>query len=327
MEISVVIPTYRRPALLQRCLEALALQSMDVAEYEIVVVDDAACDQARCHIEAWAHRPGSPPIRYFATAGRRGPATARNIGWSAAQGKIIAFTDDDTVPDTEWLCEGIAAFDSAPEALAASGRVVVPLPPDPTDYERNESNLETAEFVTANCFVRRDVLKTLGGFDERFRAAWREDSDLHFRLLAYAAQHGGTVIAARRAVVLHPVRPASWGVSLWQQSKAQYNALLYKLHPVFYQQRIQKSPPLLYYLIVATASTAFLFFTLALYSLSITFILLSTALVFCFCANRLRNTSRNISHIAEMLVTSALIPFLSVFWRLYGAASHRVIFF
>ena len=88
----------------------------------------------------------------------------------------------------------------------------------------------------ASCAIRA------GGFDERFSAAWREDSDLHFRLL----HQGGRIVWAPAALVVHPW-PARWGVSLKQQRKSQFNALLYKKHPRLYRQRIRPWPPWEYY--------------------------------------------------------------------------------
>ena len=67
----------------------------------------------------------------------------------------------------------------------------------------------------------------IGGFDERFPEAWREDSDLQFTLL----EQGYTIKPAPQAVVTHPVRPAPWGVGLKMQRKSQFEALLYKKHP------------------------------------------------------------------------------------------------
>ena len=69
--------------------------------------------------------------------------------------------------------------------------------------------LETAEFVTANAFVRRSALISVGGFDERFLRAWREDSDLQFRLLREAARSA----AAPTAVVDAPGARRSAGAS------------------------------------------------------------------------------------------------------------------
>ena len=86
----------------------------------------------------------------------------------------------------------------------------------------------------------------MGGFDERFTAAWREDSDLAFTVL----ERHECIVRAPRAIVVHPVRAARWGSSIGQQRKSMYNALLYKKHPALYRARVQASPPWRYYLIV-----------------------------------------------------------------------------
>ena len=204
MRVSVVVPTFRRAELLDRCLAALAAQDLDWTEYEILIADDAGSAETRRQVEDWAGRI-SPPVRYLPVHGTHGPAAARNLGWRSAHGPIIAFTDDDCIPDPGWLKAGVAAFGDG--IAAVTGRVVVPLPSAPTDYERDAAGLENGEFVTANCFVRRDLLERAGGFDERFSAAWREDSDLHFTLL----HQGGRIVRAPTALVVHPVRPRAGG--------------------------------------------------------------------------------------------------------------------
>src|SRR5262249_11902403 len=159
MRVSAVIPTYRRPGLLARCLAALAGQTLDPSAHEVVVADDDADGAARRQVEAL------PGVRYVSMTGRHGPAAARDAGWRVARSEVIACTDADTGPAPGWLAAGLAALERDPGLAAVAGRVVVPLPPVPTDYERNESGLEAAEFVTANCFVRREALERVGGFD------------------------------------------------------------------------------------------------------------------------------------------------------------------
>jgi glycosyltransferase involved in cell wall biosynthesis len=319
MRASVVVPTYRRPDLLDRCLTALAAQDFDATACEVVVADDAASDATRRQVEGWAGRIPTP-LRYIPVTATRGPAGARNAGWRAARGEVIAFTDDDCIPDPGWLTAGVAAVTAG--ADAATGRVVVPLPEEPTDYQRNEAGLEGAQFVTANCFVRRAALEAIGGFDERFTAAWREDSDLHFNLL----KSGQRIVPASGAIVVHPVRPAPWGISLRQQRKTLFDALLYKKHPELYRSRIRPRPPWDYYATVTAAAAAVagsVAGSLALAAAGAGSWLVLTGR---FCARRLSRTSRAPRHVAEMLVTSALIPPLSVFWRLYGALRYRVLF-
>jgi GT2 family glycosyltransferase len=322
--ISVVVPTYRRPALLRRCLEALLAQDLDPATYEIVVADDAACQHTQQLVACVAHEHGAArrgiAVHYLPVTGLHGPAAARNVGWRAAGGAVIAFTDDDCVPAPDWLRAGLQACSDS--VAGASGQIVVPLPPTPTDYERNEAGLQGGLFVTANCFYRRDVLNSVGGFDEGFRMAWREDSDLFLTLL----KHGERLVHVPEAVVLHPVRPAPWGVSLRQQRKSMYNALLYKKHPALYRQYIQASPPWHYYRIIAALLVTLGAAVgghrrLALSTGGVWFILTGR-----FCAQRLRGTSHAPVHVAEMLLTSTLIPLLSVWWRLWGALKYRVWF-
>jgi GT2 family glycosyltransferase len=320
MQVSVVAPTFRRPDLLARCLAALASQDLDPTAYEIVVADDAASDDTRRQVESFA-LTARPAVRYQPVTGRHGPAAARNVGWRAAVAPLIAFTDDDTVPEPGWLTAGLAAFAEHPDAAAVTGRVIVPLPPRPTDYERNESGLERAEFVTANCFVRRSVLEEVGGFDERFTAAWREDSDLHFAIL----ERCGRVVRASKAVVVHPVRPGRWGVSLRQQRKSQFDALFFKKHTELYRRRIG-GPPWDYYGIITAAGVAIVAAVMGVPGLALAAAAIWLLLTGLFLRRRLRGNSLAPRHVAEMVVTSALIPPLSVFWRLAGAAKFRAWF-
>jgi glycosyltransferase involved in cell wall biosynthesis len=320
--VSVVLPTYRRPQLLERCLRALLAQDLELP-YEIVVADDgpdAATEQlvARLAQECGPHQN----LSYLPVTATQGPAGARNCGWRAAAGEVIAFTDDDTIPAADWLRQGLAAMETGQAAIA--GTVQVPLPSTPTDYERDASGLERAEFVTANCFVRHSALEAVGGFDERFTAAWREDSDLQFRLLqAYGPRGVGLALRAR---VVHPVRPASWGVSLRQQRKSMFDALLFKKHPLLYRRRIQSRPLWRYYLMVGSALLGTAALAAGWKSVALAALGLWLLLTLRFCLLRLRGTSHRPRHVAEMALTSALIPFLSLYWRLAGALRWRVLF-
>jgi GT2 family glycosyltransferase len=234
---------------------------------------------------------------------------------------VLAFTDDDCMPALDWLKRGCAALEG--DAAAVAGRILMPLPRQPTDYEANAAGLTEAGFVTANCFCRRAVLEAVGGFDVRFRRAWREDSDLFFSLLS----RGERVGTAPRALVVHPVRPAPWGVSLKQQRNALFESLLYKKHPTLYWRLAHAHRPWLYYGILTGGLLAAAGLLAGRPGLAGAGGALWMALTARFCLRRLRGTSRRPGHVLEMALTSALIPPLAIAWRLAGAVRHRVLFF
>jgi glycosyltransferase involved in cell wall biosynthesis len=324
-EVSIVVPTYRRPDMLERCLRALIGQDYDAGRFEIVVCDDGPDDATRERVVAVAREcatalPSGPRVRYVPVTTTQGPAGARNAGWRASAARFIAFTDDDTIADPQWLAAGVAALAAGADAVA--GRIVVPLDNRPTDYEQDAAGLARAEFATANAFITRAALGRVGGFDARFTSAWREDSDIQFKLLRIGAR----VIRSHEAVVLHPVRPARWGVSLSQQKKSQFDALLYRKHRVFFRARIRRAPPLLYYAILACIALGFISFGYGHSEIGRAFATTWLALTVWFCAKRLLHTALTPSHVLEMAWTSLWIPLLSIFWRLYGAVKFRVVF-
>jgi hypothetical protein len=166
------------------------------------------------------------------------------------------------------------------------------------------------------------VLERLGGFDERFERAWREDSDLYFRLLAAGAR----VVRAQNAVVVHPIRPARWGVSLAQQRKVFFDALLFKKHPTLYRERVRPHARWDYYAAVAALAVCAMAAAAGATGVAVAAGAVWLALTARFCAARLARTSKRAPHVAEMIVTSAAIPALATFWRLAGALKFRVLF-
>lgn len=117
MKITVVIPTYRRPQDLKRCLEALQKSNRRPEQVLVVVRDTDA--------ETWAFLEsfllGHLPLRTL-TVRVTGVVAAMNIGLDAAVGDIIAFTDDDAAPHTDWLEKIEAKFLSDSRIGAVGGR-------------------------------------------------------------------------------------------------------------------------------------------------------------------------------------------------------------
>jgi histidinol-phosphate phosphatase family protein len=205
--VDVVVPTLGRPSL-ERLLGALA-----PGAFRIVVVDDRPARAPSAPL-ACPTVPGARLV--LLRSGGRGPAAARNVGWRAATAEWVAFLDDDVVIDADWV--GALATDLAacgPDVAGSQGRICVPLPAGrrPTDWERQVRGLEDAWWATADMAYRRAVLARVGGFDEGFRRAYREDADLALRVEAA----GYRLVRGRRRVT-HPVGPAGACVSVRRQA-------------------------------------------------------------------------------------------------------------
>ena len=183
--VTVVVPTYNRAASLARLLDALAGCDVPAGGVEVIVVDDGSTDGT-----ADVVRRSKVGAHYLRQA-NRGPAAARNAGWRVATSPLVAFTDDDTVPDRRWLVDLATAFGTDPD-LAGVGGTIRPLRltflTRFVQAEQHASHGVGADgqikyLVTANCALRRPVLEALRGFDETFPTASGEDTDLTMRAL------------------------------------------------------------------------------------------------------------------------------------------------
>jgi len=299
---------------------ALLTQKFSKRRYEIIVVSDGPDTETQALMRDLCKNKVTP-LRFLSMPTKKGPAAARNYGWLNARSKIIAFTDDDCLPDQYWMKE-IAENMNPDKEEAMTGNVIVPHGNRPTDYEKNTAGLELADFITANCACTRAALLKIGGFDEQFQMAWREDSDLEFKLI----RENIPVKHLETAIVVHPVRKAKWGISIKEQKKTLYNALLYKKYPELYRSKIQSAPPLLYYAIIAAFIAMVVGLLLGNKWMNITGFYLWIFLTFNFIARRLYTTRLSATHITEMVVTSFVIPFLSIYWQWYGAVKYKVFF-
>lgn len=225
---AVVIPTLVRDTLTD-CLTALAAASGPKPQ-EIVLVDDrpdSASDPGA--LERALSVLGDLRGRTFVVAsGGRGPAAARNTGRHAVAAPWVAFLDDDVQVGPHW-CEQLARdlADASPDTAGVQGVIAVPLPGErrPTDWERGTAGLARARWITADMVYRADALKQVGGFDERFRRAFREDADLALRIL-----DAGWSIRQGCRTTRHPVRSADRWASLRAQRGNADDALMRYLH-------------------------------------------------------------------------------------------------
>lgn len=173
---SVVIPTYHRNDLLAQCLNCLApgVQTLPFNRYEVIVTDDGSQTTAEQMVHddyPWAQWVGGPC---------KGNGANRNNGAKYAQAEWLAFTDDDCLPDPQWL-EGYAkAIVTHPEYQVFEGRTYANRPKRSL-AEKAPINESGGFLWSCNLAIRQDLFESLAGFDERYRYSFA-DVDLGFRL-------------------------------------------------------------------------------------------------------------------------------------------------
>ncbi|MET8243924.1 glycosyltransferase [Streptomyces sp. NPDC005202] len=229
---AVVIPTLARDTLAD-CLAALAAATGPRPD-EIVLVDDRPDPEPGALDHPLSVLGDLRARTTVLTSGGRGPAAARNTGLRAVTAPWVAFLDDVQV-GPHW-CDQLAQdlAEASPDTGAVQGVIAVPLPGErrPTDWERATAALAQARWITADMAYRTEALKQVGGFDERFRRALREDADLALRLL-----DAGWRIPQGRRTARHPVRPADRWVSLRAQRGNADDALMLRLHGPDWRQK------------------------------------------------------------------------------------------
>ncbi|GIJ73505.1 glycosyltransferase [Virgisporangium ochraceum] len=285
--ITVVVPTLGRPSL-QSLLDVLAAQTAAASvEVEVVVVP------------------------------HMGPAQARNFGWRAARHPWVVFVDDDVVPDPDWLETLVADLDVPDDVGGVQGRITVPLPADrrPTDWERSTAGLADGNWLTADMAYRAKALADVGGFDERFPAAYREDTDL-----AHRVRLAGWRLVRGRRRVTHPVRPESPWVSVRVQRGNADDALLRHLYGPRWRTVLDLPPGRRgrHALVTAAAVTALVSRRLRPVALAVW--ASGTA---GFAWTRIAPGPRTAREVTTMLVTSALIPPVAVAHWCRGWWRHR----
>lgn len=196
-EISVVVPTYRRPGLLEQCLQSLSVQDLPEDRFEVVVIDDGSGAETQDVLERTGHRMAN--LSWESVPENRGPAHARNLGVRLARADLVLFMDDDIAASPELVRRHVESHASHESLLGVVG--LVEWHPD-LRINRFMRWLDTGElqfayrswmregpidppwraFYTCNLSLRRKLFLDIGGFDEHFPYAAFEDSELAVRL-------------------------------------------------------------------------------------------------------------------------------------------------
>jgi glycosyltransferase involved in cell wall biosynthesis len=186
---SVVIPTYNRKPILQKCLRALEQQQLRsdsvVSGYEVVLVDDGSTDGTLEWQEA--HSSEFPHVRAH-SQDHMGPAAARNLGVEKAIGDTIIFIDSDLVVTEHFIQAHADALVQGEKQLGSDrfftyGWVINTCNFDnPTSEPYKLTDFSAAYFATGNVAIARKWLEKAGLFDTRFQLYGWEDLELGVRL-------------------------------------------------------------------------------------------------------------------------------------------------
>lgn len=241
MFFSIVIPTYNRLPILEKCLIALENQHLDdlnpVSGYEVVVVDDGSTDGTIDWLKT--HQADIVPhVRWFCQD-HQGPAIARNLGVEKAQGDIIIFIDSDLVVTEQFLQSHAEALIQAQKNLGNDkvftyGRVINTCNFDqPTREPFKVTDFSAAYFATGNVAIARHWLEQAGLFDTRFQLYGWEDLELGVRL----KQLGLTLVKCPDAVGYHwhPAFSLKQIPKLIDQEiqRGRMGVLFYRKHPTW----------------------------------------------------------------------------------------------
>lgn len=244
MDVSVIIPTYNRAAVLSETLQALSLQAPGRVTFEVIVVDDGSTDEtASVAMTVAGEYP--VPFKYFFQKNQKQGA-ARNLGARNARGRLLLFLGDDTIPEDGFVEHHHASHFPFPEAGLAK-KVVIGYTTWPSDYQVSRflhyigeqgwqfgfSLIEDRDdvpfnfFYTSNLSLERRFFLEAGGFDTAFNEYGWEDIELSLRL-----KHlGMRMVYNPRAVAYHD-HPTDFSSFRLRQLKVGYSAWsFYKLHP------------------------------------------------------------------------------------------------
>lgn len=227
--ISVIVPAYQAEATIDRCLKALACQTVDREIYEILLVDDGSTDRTRSLAEG--HRG-----IHVLSQSHAGPAVARNLGIQQARGEIILFTDADCEPVADWIEQMSAPFQDE-EIVGAKGayltrqlelvaRFVQVEYEEKYDWMAREQYIDFIDTYAAG--YRRNILLEYSGFDPVFPSASVEDQEFSFRL----ARQGYKMVFVSKARVYHWGHAQNLGIYLKRKFRIGYwKSLIARRYP------------------------------------------------------------------------------------------------
>ncbi|WP_370300362.1 glycosyltransferase family 2 protein [Abyssibacter sp.] len=198
LAVSVIIPVFNDLVGLKRCLKSLLRQSYAPEAFEVVVVDNGSSLPIGLDPSTY------PFLLQVIVCHTPGSYAARNAGVGIARGRVLAFTDADCAPASNWLAEGMRALSLHDGGVVVGGNVVIREPEHRTPtglyqyltgFYQKENIVSSGFAVTANLLCSKALFMRIGQFDERlFSGGDREWG-------ARAQQFGAQLIYAEASMV------------------------------------------------------------------------------------------------------------------------------
>jgi GT2 family glycosyltransferase len=211
--ISIIIPTYNGENRILYTLDAILKQETK-KKYEILVINDGSKDNTESVVKKFADLHSENTIRII-NQNNAGPAAARNNGAFKAEGDLLLFTDDDCIPEKDWIEKMITPFDNDKELIGAKGaykssQKQLTAKFVQIEYEHKYEKLKKYDTIdtidTYSAAFRKDVFIEMGGYDVSFPVACAEDFEFSYRLSA----KGYKMIFIRDAFVYHTHPDKFW---------------------------------------------------------------------------------------------------------------------
>ncbi|MEO0453179.1 MAG: glycosyltransferase [Verrucomicrobiota bacterium] len=228
-KFSIIVCTYNGSRTLKQTLESLS--TLRYPDFEVIIINDGSTDGT-------ADILSSDSNYGVITQENQGLSVARNRGADEATGEILVYTDDDCMPDTDWLFHLADTFQStefaavggpnlSPPAAQWRQATVAAAPGVPTHVLLTD--MEAEHIPGCNFAIRREALESIGGFDPIYRKAG-DDVDLCWRLRDAGYQIGFNP----SAMVWHHRRSTIADYLKQQHGYGEAEALLRYQHPNYF---------------------------------------------------------------------------------------------
>lgn len=226
MDISILIPTYKRVQLLTTTLQSMSLLDTEGLSWEVLLIDNAGDEATKVLIEKFSKRL---PISYLVEK-KQGKNNALNIAILRAQGGLFIFADDDVITDKYWLRELWDGSNRWPDHDIFGGKILPKWPlkdhPFPdidkkiligtygiADWNLGEGPCQVEKVYGSNMAIRKKI----------FQKSWKFNGEIgpcgenyimgsETELLSRLEKAGFKAVYLPKAIVYHQIRKEQLGV-------------------------------------------------------------------------------------------------------------------